>query len=218
MISEYQNISEMLKETEYYEIQNMLHYMLKSEDLLRGLFPKVSLETIYINLYNISKLRDVEKVLDGLEKNKVPNIQETVRNGEVHYKAVHPTTFTERPKPPAGVVKDESAKAETVKEETTLPSAGSGPDAEGFVEYLKKKKPFIGGIFESMELKMEGEGITLALDKKYSTFVKNELEDIKKLLKEYFGKEMILAIKDAVEKKKDVLEEYVKEAESLFNL
>jgi hypothetical protein len=65
---------------------------------------------------------------------------------------------------------------------------------------------------------MEGEGITLSLDKKYSTFVKNELEDIKKLLKEYFGKEMVLTIKDGVEKKKDVLEEYVKEAESLFNL
>ena len=65
---------------------------------------------------------------------------------------------------------------------------------------------------------MEGEGIILALDKKYSTFVKNELEDIKRLLKEYFGKEMAFTISDAVEKKKDVLEEYVKEAESLFSL
>ena len=65
---------------------------------------------------------------------------------------------------------------------------------------------------------MEGEGITLALDKKYSTFVKNEVEDIKKLLNEYFRKEMVLTIKEATEKKKDVLEEYVKEAESLFNL
>ena len=63
---EYQNIAEMLKETEYYEIQNMLNYLLKSEDLLKGFFPKVSLETIYINLYNLSKLRDVEKVLDNL--------------------------------------------------------------------------------------------------------------------------------------------------------
>jgi hypothetical protein len=69
-----------------------------------------------------------------------------------------------------------------------------------------------------MELKMEGDGIILGLDKKYSTFVKNELEDIKRLLKEYFGKEMAFTISDAVEKKKDVLEEYVKEAESLFSL
>ena len=215
---EYQRTSQMLSNIEYYEIQNMLHYMLKSEDLLRGLFPKVSLETIYINLYNISKLRDVEKVLDGLEKNSGPNVHEPSQGGGVYHKAAHPATFTERERPPADVVKEEAAKGETVKQETTPPSAGSGPDAEGFVEYLKKKKPFVGGIFESMELKMEGEGITLALDKKYSTFVKNELEDIKKLLKEYFGKEMVLTIKDAAEKKKDVLEEYVKEAESLFNL
>jgi hypothetical protein len=155
----------------------------------------------------------VEKVLDGLKKNGRPNVQEIARDGAVNYKAAHPTPFIERERPSADVVKEE-----TVKQETTPPLAPSVPDAEGFVEYLKKKKPFVGGIFESMELKMEGEGITLALDKKYSTFVKNELEDIKKLLKEYFGKEMVFTIKDAAENKKDVLEEYVKEAESLFNL
>ena len=116
------------------------------------------------------------------------------------------------------MVKEEAAKGETIKQETASQPVASGPDAAGFVEYLKKKKPFVGGIFESMELKMEGEGIILALDKKYSTFVKNELEEIKKLLKEYFGKEMVFTIKDAAEKKRDVLEEYVKEAESLFNL
>jgi DNA polymerase-3 subunit gamma/tau len=203
---EYQRTSQMLNNIEYYEIQNMLNYMLKSEDLLRGLFPKVSLETIYINLYNISKLRDVEKILDGLEKHEAPKVPEPY------------PTYTEREKPPADVVKEGAAKGETIKQETTPLSAGSVPDAKGFVEYLKKKKPFVGGIFESMELKMEGEGVTLALDKKYSTFVKNELEDIKKLLKEYFGREIALTIKDAAEKKTDVLEEYVKEAESLFNL
>ena len=83
---EYQRTSQMLNNIEYYEIQNMLHYMLKSEDLLRGLFPKVSLETIYINLYNISKLRDVEKVLDGLEKNSGSNVSETSQGGGVHPK------------------------------------------------------------------------------------------------------------------------------------
>jgi DNA polymerase-3 subunit gamma/tau len=215
---EYQRTSQMLNNIEYYEIQNMLNYMLKSEDLLRGLFPKVSLETIYINLYNISKLRDVEKVLDGLEKHEAPKVPEPSRDGGVYHKATHYPAYPEREKPAADVVKEGAAKGETTKQETTPLSAGSVPDAAGFVEYLKKKKPFVGGIFESMELKMEGEGITLALDKKYSTFVKNELEDIKKLLKEYFGREIALTIKDAAEKKTDVLEEYVKEAESLFNL
>jgi DNA polymerase-3 subunit gamma/tau len=220
---EYQKTSQLLTNIEYYEIQNMLHYMLKSEDLLRGLFPKVSLETIYINLYNISKLRDVEKVLDGFEKNSGSNVHGPSQGGGLYQKASHPTAVTERERPPANMVKEESVKPEPARpepaqQETVSPSAGREPDAEGFVEYLKKKKPFVGGIFESMELKIEGEGITLALDKKYSTFVKNEVEDIKKLLKEYFGKEMALTIKEATEKKKDVLEEYVKEAESLFSL
>ena len=70
---QYLRIKELLKGIEYYEIQNMVHYMLKSEDLLRGLFPKVSLETIYINLYNISRLRDVEKILDNLERDEGEN-------------------------------------------------------------------------------------------------------------------------------------------------
>jgi DNA polymerase-3 subunit gamma/tau len=215
---EYQRMNQLLNNIEYYEIQNMLHYMLKSEDLLRGLFPKVSLETIYINLYNISKLRDVEKVLDGLDKNGGPNMHETSQGGGVPRRAAYPPAFTDRERPRANAVKEEAEKGDTVKQETASPSAGSGPDAAGFIEYLKKKKPFVGGIFESMELKMEGEGIVLSLDKKYSTFVNRELEDINKLLKEYFGKELLLTIKDAVEKKRDVLEEYVKEAESLFNL
>lgn len=215
---EYQRTSQMLSSIEYYEIQNMLHYMLKSEDLLRGIFPKVSLETIYINLYNISKLRDVEKVLDGLEKNSGSNMPATSQSSGVNYKAAHPPAFTERERPSADAVREVAVRHERPKEETAAPSVTSGPDAAGFVEYLKKKKPFVGGIFEAMDLKMEGEGINLALDKKYSTFVKNELEDIKRLLKEYFGKEMFLTIKDGAEKKRDVLEEYVKEAESLFNL
>jgi DNA polymerase III subunit gamma/tau len=218
---EYQRTNQMLSKIEYYEIQNMLHYMLKSEDLLRGLFPKVSLETIYINLYNISKLRDVEKILDGLEKPKGSTVPGPSQGGGVNYKVAQPAAHIEREShtvTPADAVKEEATKRETVKQEATAPSVTSGPDAAGFVEYLKKKKPFVGGIFESMDLKMEGEGISLALDKKYSTFVKNELEDIKKLLKEYFGKEMVLTIQDSVEKKKDILEEYVREAESLFNL
>ena len=84
--------------------------MLKSEDLLRGIFPKVSLETIYINLYNISRLRDVEKVLDGLEKNSGSNIPATSQSSGVNYKAAHPTAFTERERPPADAVREEAMK------------------------------------------------------------------------------------------------------------
>ena len=61
---EYEKTAGLLKQVEYYEIQNMVHHMLKAEDLVRGVFPKVSLEVLFINLYNLSRLRDVEKMLE----------------------------------------------------------------------------------------------------------------------------------------------------------
>ena len=76
----------------------------------------------------------------------------------------------------------------------------------------------MGGIFESMEIDIENEAIIFNLDKKYGTFVKSELEEIKGLLKEYFGKNMAVVLRDAEEKKKNILEEYVREAESLFKV
>ncbi len=60
---EYRDLGALIADMEYYEIQNMLYYMLRSEDLMRGLFPRIALETLYINLYNLSQLRDVEWVI-----------------------------------------------------------------------------------------------------------------------------------------------------------
>lgn len=212
---EYQRISELLNGIEYYEIQNMLHYLLKSEDLLRGPFPRVSLETIYINLYNISKLRDVEKILDDLERHEIQETHHGVRNGTTHYGAGPSVSSPERV---TTSLSSHAAKEGPAKQETAVSSAEKEPGTAGFVEYLKKKKPFVGGIIESMEMKAEGDTFILFLDKKYDSFVKNEQEEIKKVLKEYFGKEMMFTIKEGAEKKKDILEEYIKEAELLFNL
>ena len=44
----------------------MLNYVLQAEDLVRGAFPKISLEILFINLYNLSRLREVEHVLSGV--------------------------------------------------------------------------------------------------------------------------------------------------------
>ena len=63
--AEYEKVTGLLKQVEYYEIQNMVHHMLKAENLVRGIFPKVSLEVLFINLYNLSQLRDVEKMLEA---------------------------------------------------------------------------------------------------------------------------------------------------------
>lgn len=184
---EYKRVSGLLQGAEYYEIQNMLHYMLKAEDLLKGFFPRVSLEIIYINLYNLSKLRDVEKVLDKLERRDhtggqaAPGHVEDLAAGEI---------------------------AEPFRE----------PDAKGFIEYVKKKKPFIGGVFENLEVQVEQNNFVVFLDKLYTGIIKTEGDEIKHLLREFFNRDMAIVIRDAGQVKKNILDDFAKEAESLFNL
>jgi len=215
--SEYGKIRELLGGIEYYELQNMLHYLLTSEDLLRGLFPKVSLETIYINLYNISKLRDVEKIIDSFEAYGKSKEKERAGDPQSYPARTDPvaTHHPARQNLSEKKASDKPVEANSVTDELT-PGRGHDPDAHAFIEHLKKSKPFVGGIFESSEVLVEGDSVSVSLDKRYTGFVKNELENIKKLLKEYFGREMTLNLKDSMEKKMNILDEYVKEAESLF--
>jgi hypothetical protein len=155
--------------------------MLKSEDLLKGLFPGVSLEMLYMNLYNISKLRDVEKVIDSLGRHDY-RVEEDVVN----------------------------EKLEPALEQ----------DIKGFIGYLKDKKPMISSIFETLDIRIENGNVVVFLDRQYS-FIKDDSSmkgEIKKHLKDFFGKELGLILKDAGEIKKSVLEEYVKEAETLFKI
>src|SRR5208337_4817922 len=61
---EYAKATDLLKDIEYYELQNMVHHMLQAEDLVRGAFPKISLEVLFINLYNLTQLKEVEEMLE----------------------------------------------------------------------------------------------------------------------------------------------------------
>ncbi len=214
---QYRQLMDLMQDMEYYEVQNMLHYMLKSEDLLRGLFPRVSLETIFINLYNISRLRDVEQMIDSLEASAPP----TGAGGRAGTPVIE-RAASEPFRPAASEPKQEfrTTPVESVEKKSVAPSSTSaGPvGIRGFVDYLKKKKPFVGGILENMEIGVENDSITLNLDRKYGAFVKGELDEIRRLLNEYFKKEMSVIVRDTEEKKGDVIGEYIKEAETLFNL
>ncbi|HOW55619.1 MAG TPA: DNA polymerase III subunit gamma/tau [Syntrophorhabdaceae bacterium] len=211
---EYSAVSGILGDIEYYEVQNMLYYMLRSEDLMRGLFPRVALETLYINLYNLSRLRDVEKVIGELDRG------EPLRQAQ----ATAPAPVREHPAGEQKAHSDVPPAADQVKKETVPEEAGpSHPDAtrqdtHGFVEYLKKKKPFLGGMFDSCDCNIEGDNFIVLVDKKYGNFIKSELEEIKRLTNDFFGKVMNIQFRDASDKKRNILDEYVKEAESLFNL
>lgn len=49
---------------EYYEIQNMLFYLLKGEEFMRANFPKLSLEVLLINVFNLSKIKDIDRLIE----------------------------------------------------------------------------------------------------------------------------------------------------------
>jgi hypothetical protein len=186
---EYHKIAELLKGIEYYEIQNMLNYMLRSEDMFKGIFQRISLEILYINLYNISKLRDVDKMIDSLDKHEHAE-------GPVH------------------------DKYDKLVEEHNPPEPQFKKDLKGFIEYLKQKKPFMSSILQSLEIKIDGANMVVFIDKNYN-FIKEDAslkDDIRQYSKIFFGNEMGLVFKDVIEKKKDLLEDYVKEADSLFKV
>ncbi|MHB8110478.1 MAG: DNA polymerase III subunit gamma/tau [Syntrophorhabdaceae bacterium] len=209
---EYAEIQEFLVDLEYYEIQNMIHYMLRSEDLMRGFFPRIALETLYINLYNLSRLRDVDKIIEEIGRSPVSNASAAVSppsappSVEAPRRRVQPVESGNKPEIPSDHV-----------EEIAQPVPSSG-DAHGFIDYLRKKKPFLGSMFDSCDCSLQGDEFTVLVDKKYGNFIKNEYEEIKDLANQFFGKTMKVEFKDAADKKRNILEEYVKEADSLFNL
>jgi len=200
---EYKELLPLMESLEYYEIQNMLFYLLKAEDMLKGLFPKVSMEVLYVNLYNLFKLRDVEKILDNLGDRGSP---ETTQVSVGRESDLPPPSL-----PISPPVKKESSAVTSGEAESY-----AGKDARGFTEYMKKEKPLIGNMLDALRTQVENDNLIVMLDKTYGSFVKNEADEIRKHLREYFGRNMGVLFKDAGEIKKNLLEEYVREAETLF--
>jgi DNA polymerase-3 subunit gamma/tau len=185
---EHQRLNDMMKGLEYYEIQNMLNYLLKAEELLKGLFPKVALEILYINLYNLSKLRDIERLIDTTERQDF---------------------FTEKQD-----IQKEDAPSSLQKEPETR---RLDHDANGFVEYLKKNMPSVGNMMDSHEVMTEGDVFVVMADKQSHALFRHRSEEVKKHLADFFGRSMNYAVRDAGDTKKKTLDEYVKEAQTLFN-
>jgi len=185
---DYKRLTDMMKGIEYYEIQNMLNYMLNAEDLLKGLFPKVALELLYINLYNLSKLRDVERLIDSAERQDFPTERKVFQRED------KPSPLQKEP--------------DTVRFDR---------DAHGFVEYLKKTMPSVGNMLDSYEVKTEADTFVVIADKQSHTLFRHRGDEVKKHLAEFFGRPMNYVLRDAGDTKKNTLGEYVKEAETLFN-
>jgi len=185
---EYQRLTDMMKGLEYYEIQNMLNYLLKAEELLKGLFPKVALEILYINLYNLSKLRDIERLIDTTERQDF---------------------FTEK----QDIQKEDAPSSLQKEPETRI----LDHNANSFVEYLKKKMPSVGNMMDSHEVMTEGDTFVVMAEKQSHALFRHRSEEVKKHLTDFFGRPMNYAVRDAGDTKKKTLDEYVKEAQTLFN-
>ncbi|MDR2018765.1 MAG: DNA polymerase III subunit gamma/tau [Syntrophobacterales bacterium] len=194
---------------EYYEIQNLLHYLLKAENLLKGSFPRISLEILYINLFNLLKLRDVEKIIDNLEKH---DVFEGAVQGGGHESAAAPS--------PATAIREPERREEPEKSGAT-----AGKEAEprrldeiGFIEYLKSKKPMAGSVLGALKVEMTEDSLVVFMEKSAVLLEDpGQKEEIKGLLKEFFGRQIGLIFKDGGEIKRNSLEDFIREAETLFN-
>jgi DNA polymerase-3 subunit gamma/tau len=258
---EYKQLTELSEPLEYYEIQNMLNYVLQAEDLIRGSFPKISLEILFINLYNLSRLRDVEKVLSSItpypsllprepvreeppaertntapekktKRGDTPAPQEPVTE-KLLPRAEHTPEPALEPiaKPAAGPALEPAPEpaAGPEPEPATEPAPGQAPivrsskhtpQAQEFLEYLKAQSPFIGNTLESLEIRIEDGKLIILLDKQYGLIRSdnNVISELKNQAAQFFGREVGLEFSDANSPKQDTLDDYVKEAQSLFNV
>ena len=107
---EYAKAIELLKKVEYYEMQNMVHHLLQAEDLVRGAFPKISLEVLFINLYNLTQLKDVEEML------------ETAAGKEAYTERAAPVSLQSKPR---------TAPAGDIPGTPTAPAPGPAAGAPG---------------------------------------------------------------------------------------
>jgi DNA polymerase-3 subunit gamma/tau len=205
---EYERVAELLKGVEYYEIQNMVHHTLQAEDMVRGVFPKVSLEVLFINLYNLSQLRQVETMLEG-------------RTGRTVSAPAEPHVHREAHRPKA----EEPARTEPLLTDTKPAQGGFSAGVSTFVEpsdfrdYLKKKDAMLYEILGSPDIRLEADSITIALDKRLNGAVKNDpmvMTKLKKHASDFFGREMTIRFVNGSGAKIDTIDDYVKEAELLF--
>lgn len=206
---ESERILDLMKGLEYYEVQNMLNHALRSEDLIRGVFPRIALEVLLVNLYNLSRLHDVEAMLDT-----VPSTRQSAGTGlpEIDPDPRQVSTTERRPEPQTAPRQEEPKK----------PHATSPKDlsVKGFVEYLKTQRPFIAGVLGSLDVSIQDNGIAVSLDKKDSFIRKDTstIDEIRKCAAEFFGRPMELHFLEPLGERVDGLEDYVKEAESLFKV
>ncbi len=227
--AEYEQLGDLSKSVEYYEIQNMLNYVLQAEDLVRGSFPKISLEILFINLYNLSRLRDVEKVLGSVtahlphqphEPRPEQGIPDAGKEARSTDRPVKQEPMRRKPAVRAEPTAQPAVEAAPVEAVPVAEPSKRTPQAQEFLEYLKAQSPFISSILESLTIRIEDGKLIILLDKQYG-FIKSDnkiVSELKNQAAQFFGKEVGLQFSDANGPRQDTIDDYVKEAKSLFEV
>lgn len=198
----------LLTGVEYYEVQDMLNHALRSEDLIRGVFPRISLEVLLVNLHNLSRLHDMETMVEAARSARGAMATTAART------ALDTTPASETGQEietGMGSRPGNLEKSRTATQDLT---------AKGFIEYLKTQRPFIAGVLESLDMKIEENTIAVSLDRKDS-FIRKDTsttDEIRKCAAEFFGRAIELQFHEPTGAKVDMLEDYMKEAESLFKV
>ncbi len=72
-------------------------------------------------------------------------------------------------------------------------------------------------MMDSHEVKVEDDAFVVMADKQSQALFRHRAEEVKKHLTDFFGRPMNYVIRDGGDTKKSTLDEYVKEAQTLFN-
>lgn len=180
---------ELTSQIGYHEIQEALNSLFTSSDFLKGPFARLSLEILFINLFN--------KINRTQEKEQKREYNSTAKND----------VFQSQQK--------EGVDRKGFFENDWM----SSKDLKGFIKYVKEKKPFIGAIFENLNAELEEDKIIVFLDGNY-TFIKDDKnlkDEIKRHAADFFKKEVNVMFKEPDGKKKEDINEYVREAELIFS-
>jgi hypothetical protein len=208
--------------------------LLQAEDLVRGAFPKISLEVLFINLYNLTQLKDVEEMLERLPQGAArqePGARGSGPREPAPSRAEGGARAGERT--PAGPAREIAPPEDVGDDEETwgephIPAPSgpapfrqdAAPPPQNFAQYLKEKNTMLFGLFGAFEMRVEGDSVVIALDKRRSA-MKNDaaiVNELKRYASEFFGREMTIRLVDGSETKADTIDDYMREAELLFRV
>jgi DNA polymerase III subunit gamma/tau len=212
---EYRKVKELLGSLEYYEVQNMLHHLLRAEDLVRGMFPKISLEVLFINLYNLSQLRTVEAMIGSrsVEQERKLSLPAPADRQKAEYRPAAPSPERDVPfssPDPAPLAAPSLRAADT----------GLSPGAGDFASCLREKARMLVGFLGVFEMTVENNTLLISLEKGADHVKDNQsiTGELTKHAADFFGREMTIRFLEGSAARTDTIDDYVREAELLFKL